>query len=40
MKAQWSNGFAINMIDSKGNSHVTTVVPDKDGHFWFGGKMY
>jgi hypothetical protein len=40
MKAQWSNGFAINMVDSKGVSHVTQIVPDQDGHFYFGGKMY
>ena len=40
MKAQWSNGFAINMIDSRGISHVTQIVPDPDGHFYFGGKMY
>jgi len=40
MKAQWSNGFAINMIDSFGVSHVTTIVPDEDGRFYFGGKLY
>lgn len=40
MKAQWSNGFAINMIDSHGISHIQQIVPDEDGHFYFGGKMY
>ena len=40
MKQQWANGFAVNMIDSKGVSHVTQVVADRDGHFYFGGKKY
>lgn len=40
MKNSWSNGFAINMVDANGNSHITQVVPDSDGHFFFGGKKY
>lgn len=40
MRAQWSNGFAIDMVDSFGNNHVTQIVPNEKGHFYFGGKMY
>jgi len=40
MKNSWSNGFAINMVDSLGNSHITQIVPDSLGHFYFGGKKY
>lgn len=40
MKESWSNGFGINMIDEKGKSHITQIVPDSDGHFWYGGKYY
>ena len=40
MKAQWANGFAINMIDYKGNSNVTQINVNPDGHFWFGGVYY
>jgi hypothetical protein len=40
MKAQWANGFAINMIDSKGNSNITQINVNPDGHFWFGGVYY
>ena len=40
MKAQWSNGFAINMVDANGNSNVTQIHVNPDGHFWFGGKFY
>ena len=34
------NGFGIDMIDEKGKSHITQIVPDSDGHFWYGGKYY
>jgi hypothetical protein len=40
MKAQWANGFAINMVDSKGNSNITQINVNPDGHFWFGGVYY
>jgi hypothetical protein len=40
MKESWSNGFAINMIDDYGNSHLSQIVPDDSGRFWFGGKYY
>tara|TARA_R110000772_G_scaffold91739_2_gene188302 strand:- start:864 stop:1907 length:1044 start_codon:yes stop_codon:yes gene_type:complete len=40
MKAQWANGFAINMIDWKGNSNITQINVNPDGHFWFGGVYY
>ena len=40
MKASWSNGFAINMIDKNGISHVTQIYVDPKGHFFFGGKRY
>lgn len=40
MKESWSNGFAINMIDDYGNCHITQIVPDESGRFWFGGKYY
>ena len=40
MKNSWSNGFAINMVDERGNSHITQIVPDENGHFYFGGKRY
>lgn len=40
MKAQWANGFAINMIDSMGRSNVTSIYVNSDGSFWFGGKLY
>ena len=39
-KSSWSNGFAINMVDELGNSHITQIVPDDLGRFYFGGKMY
>ena len=40
MKQSWSNGFAILMVDKHGDSHLTQVVPDKNGNFYFGGKKY
>ena len=40
MKAQWSNGFAIDMIDCNGISNVTQIHVTPDGHFYFGGKRY
>ena len=40
MKSSWSNGFAINMIDENGISHVTQIYVDPKGHFYFGGKRY
>ena len=40
MKESWSNGFAINMVDPEGSSHITQIVPDATGRFWFGGKYY
>ena len=40
MKAQWGKGFAINMIDSEGNSNVTMITPDENSNFWFGGIKY
>ena len=40
MKAQWSNGFAINMVDSNGVSNVTQIHVNPDGKFYFGGKQY
>ena len=40
MKAQWANGFAINMIDSMGRSNVTSIYVNPDSSFWFGGKLY
>ena len=40
MKASWANGFAINMIDDKGVSHITQINVDKEGHFYFGNKKY
>jgi len=40
MKAQWANGFAINMIDHKGNSNITQINVNTDGTFWFGGIHY
>jgi len=40
MKASWSNGFAINMIDENGISHITQIYVDPQGHFFFGGKRY
>ena len=40
MKQQWANGFAINMIDRFGVSHVVQISASRDGHFYFGGKYY
>lgn len=40
MKAQWANGFAINMVDSQGRSNLTQIYVNPDGSFWFGGKLY
>ena len=40
MKAQWANGFAINMIDSIGRSNITQIYVNPDGSFFFGGKRY
>lgn len=40
MKASWSNGFAINMIDDNGVSHITQIYVTKGGKFYFGGKEY
>jgi len=40
MKAQWANGFGINMVDEHGTSHVTQIHVTPDGHFYFGGKKY
>ena len=40
MKAQWANGFAINMIDHLGRSNLTQVYVNTDGSFFFGGKRY
>jgi hypothetical protein len=40
MKGQWANGFAIDMIDHKGNSNITQINVNPDGHFWFGGIHY
>jgi hypothetical protein len=40
MKAQWANGFAINMIDDSGKSNITQIKVDLLGHFYFGGKKY
>jgi len=40
MKAQWANGFAINIVDKDGKSNVTLIHVTPDGHFYFGGKKY
>jgi len=40
MKESWSNGFAINIVDAYGSSHITQIIPDETGRFWFGGKYY
>jgi hypothetical protein len=40
MKAQWANGFAINMIDEQGRSNLTQIYVNPDGSFWFGGRLY
>jgi hypothetical protein len=40
MKAQWSNGFAIVMIDSNGRFYTTQIMVDKEGSFYFAGKKY
>jgi len=40
MRAQWSNGFAIMMVDENDKSHIVQVVPNSDGSFFFGGKLY
>lgn len=40
MKSQWSNGFAIVMIDEDGSFNTTTVHVKPDGTFYFGGKKY
>jgi hypothetical protein len=40
MKAQWSNGFAINMIDEDGTSNITQIHVNLNGSFYFGGKKY
>jgi hypothetical protein len=40
MKAQWANGFAINMVDENGVSHVTQIKTDANSRFYFGGKLY
>jgi hypothetical protein len=40
MKAQWANGFAINMVGLDGDSNITQINVNPDGHFWFGGKYY
>ena len=40
MKAQWANGFAINMIDEQGRSNLTQIYVNPDGTFWFGGRLY
>lgn len=40
MKSQWSNGFAVVMIDSNGRFYTTQVMVDKEGHFYFAGKKY
>jgi len=40
MRAQWSNGFAINMIDENGTSNVNQIHVNPDGHFYFGGIKY
>jgi hypothetical protein len=40
MKAQWSNGFAINTVDDRGFSHIEQIVPDQDGRFWYGGRLF
>lgn len=40
MKASWSNGFGVLMIDDNYESHFTQIVPAADGSFYFGGKKY
>lgn len=40
MKAQWANGFAINMVDALGRANLTQIYVNPDGSFWFGGKLY
>jgi len=40
MKAQWANGFVINMIDDQGRSNITQIYVNQDGTFWFGGRLY
>tara|TARA_R110000851_G_scaffold57420_2_gene133760 strand:+ start:5995 stop:7065 length:1071 start_codon:yes stop_codon:yes gene_type:complete len=40
MKQQWANGFAINMIDEYGVSHITQINVNPQGKFYFGGKLY
>ena len=40
MKAQWSNGFAVVMIDSNGRFYTTQIMVDKEGSFYFAGKKY
>lgn len=39
MKSQWSNGFAIAMVDEQGNHHITQIMC-QNGEFFFGGKKY
>tara|TARA_R110000744_G_scaffold359941_1_gene467298 strand:- start:1568 stop:2674 length:1107 start_codon:yes stop_codon:yes gene_type:complete len=40
MKESWSNGFSIDTVDAEGLSHLTQIVPDETGGFWFAGKYY
>lgn len=40
MKSQWSNGFAVVMIDANGRFYTTQIMVDKEGHFYFAGKKY
>jgi hypothetical protein len=40
MKASWSNGFAVLMVDATGATHLTQVYVDHFGRFYFGGKKY
>lgn len=40
MKENWSNGFAIAIVDSNGEVHLNQIVPDKNGNFYFGGVKY
>lgn len=40
MKESWANGFAIAVVDELGEVHMTQIVPDANGSFYFGGKKY
>lgn len=40
MKAQWSNGFGILMIDENGDHYMTQIKVSPEGRFYFGTKQY